>query len=559
MSRAIQIDKLTPKDLPAPPQAALKIVRACSNPQVHHDELTQLAASDPLLTAELLRVVNSSFFGMSREVHSISRAVNVLGQRVLRNLALCVSVRDALKSDAIPGFDIAIFWEDAIRRAVAARLLAESLKENGDDYFTAGLLQDFGLLIMFYLAPEQSEQWPELRTMDPDARYGKELALFQTTHDAVGKKLAETWSLPSDLTEAIGAHHRCDVDSQLLHKSLLCADWMGAVYTSLDKGSAIDKCRYWLNEHLGIDGDTCNALLARVPPTLKEAADALGLGVEEQQDFETIMRDANLRLAEANLSYQELNWRLQQTLNERDALQQELNRELELGREIQKSLLPSGTDPSFPVCGINLSARQLSGDFFDYFSLPDGRIYFNLGDVSGKGVNAALLMAKTSSLFRCLGKRISDLSQLMSVLNDELCETSTRGMFVTLCGGVFNPRTKEVVMANAGHMPAVVQSADGRFGKIEAMGPPLGVIAGIDFPAKKFSIDGASLYLFSDGVTEGHKADGKEMGFKGLLNLLRDVADLEPPRRLETIVSKFTSNDEPLRDDLTMLVVNGRI
>ncbi len=557
MNGGIQVERLTPKDLPAPPQAALKIVRACSNPNIHHDALSQLAASDPLLTAELLRVVNSPYFGLSREIQSIPRAVNVLGQRVLRNLALCVSVRDALKSDAIPGFDIASFWEEAIRRAVAARLLGEMLKDNGDNYFTAGLLQDFGLLIMFFLAPEAAPLWADMRAMDPDTRYGKELGEFQTTHDQIGRKLGQTWSLPADLTEAIGSHHACSADSPQLAKALLCADWMAAVYSANEKGAVLDKCRFWLADYFDIDGDAANALLAQMPHSVKEAADALGLGIEEQQDFEEIMREANLRLVEANLSYQELTWRLQQTLKERDELQSELNRELELAREIQQSLLPKSTEPGQAVYGINLSARQLSGDFYDCFALPDGRLYFNLGDVSGKGVNAALLMAKTSSLFRCLGKRINDPSQLLTVLNDELCETSTRGMFVTLCAGLYNPKTKEVIMVNAGHMPAVVHGADGKFGKLEASGPPLGVMANMTYPAKKFSIDGSSLYLFSDGVTEGHKANGEEMGFKGLLNLLRQVADLSPQDRLDRIAREFTSGDVPLRDDLTLVVVDG--
>ncbi len=88
---------------------------------------------------------------------------------------------------------------------------------------------------------------------------------------------------------------------------------------------------------------------------------------------------------------------------------------------------------------MNLPARTVSGDFFDYFDLPDGRICFNLGDVSGKGINASLLMAKTSSLYRCLGKSIPDPGRLLQLINREIFETTTRGMFVTMVAGLYDP------------------------------------------------------------------------------------------------------------------------
>ena len=99
-----------------------------------------------------------------------------------------------------------------------------------------------------------------------------------------------------------------------------------------------------------------------------------------------------------------LNARMAEALVE----QERIARELELAAEIQRSLLPEPGGHDFPVAGINYAARTVSGDFYDFFPLDDGRICFNLGDVSGKGMNAALLMAKTSSLYHCLGKTVHD-------------------------------------------------------------------------------------------------------------------------------------------------------
>jgi len=108
-----------------------------------------------------------------------------------------------------------------------------------------------------------------------------------------------------------------------------------------------------------------------------------------------------------------LNARMAEALVE----QERVRRELELAAEIQRNLLPAAEKPSFPIHGVNYPARTVSGDFYDFFVLDDGRICFTLGDVSGKGINAALLMAKTASLFRCLGKTIHEPGRLLSVIN----------------------------------------------------------------------------------------------------------------------------------------------
>ncbi len=115
-----------------------------------------------------------------------------------------------------------------------------------------------------------------------------------------------------------------------------------------------------------------------------------------------------------------LNARMAEALVE----QERVRRELELAAEIQRGLLPEPRPEPFPVHGVNFPARMVSGDFYDFFPLDDGRICFNLGDVSGKGMNAALLMAKTASLFRCLGKTIHEPGLLLGKVNAEIREAA---------------------------------------------------------------------------------------------------------------------------------------
>lgn len=242
--------------------------------------------------------------------------------------------------------------------------------------------------------------------------------------------------------------------------------------------------------------------------------------------------------------------------------QERTRRELELAAEMQRSLLPARRPEPFPVCGINLPARTVSGDFFDYFTLWDGRICFNLGDVSGKGVNAALLMAKASSLYRCLGKSILEPGKLLGLINREICETATRGMFVTMVGGIYDPRTGLVRMANAGHEPPLFRDSEGHWHSLAGEAPPLGISPDLypnaRFPEVELTLDGGSLYVFSDGVTEGHIKGKDALGVDGFMAFADQLQNLPPSDRLDRIGAEFETVDDELHDDLTILLIEHR-
>jgi len=241
--------------------------------------------------------------------------------------------------------------------------------------------------------------------------------------------------------------------------------------------------------------------------------------------------------------------------------QERVKREIELAAEIQRSLLPAaGSHADSGVVGLNVPARTVSGDFFDYFMLEDGRIGFSLGDVSGKGMNAALMMAKTISLYRCLGKAIHSPGRLLSLINTEVCETATRGMFVTLVGGIYDPTTGIVRLANAGHEPPLFRTADGVYTSLEAEAPPIGIMMNPGseepFPEMDIQLDGGALYVVTDGVTEGYKADKTELGLEGLKDILNEKADSAPLERLVMLAAVLEPGPEGLRDDLTAIIVD---
>jgi sigma-B regulation protein RsbU (phosphoserine phosphatase) len=232
---------------------------------------------------------------------------------------------------------------------------------------------------------------------------------------------------------------------------------------------------------------------------------------------------------------------------------QRVKRELELAAEIQRNLLPAARPAPFPVYGVNVPARTVSGDFYDFLPIDDARVAFCLGDVSGKGINAALLMAKTASLYRCLAKSVASPGELLARLNDEIVETATRGMFVTMAAGVYDASSGGVRIANAGHEPPLHHARDGGFVSLPAEAPPLGIVAGADFPETGLALAGGSLYLCSDGLTEACGEGGEALGAEGLRRLVTRFAGEPLAERVEAIAADVGKLE--LRDDLTLLAV----
>ena len=231
-----------------------------------------------------------------------------------------------------------------------------------------------------------------------------------------------------------------------------------------------------------------------------------------------------------------------------------VRRELDLAAEIQRSLLPAKAERAFPVAGANLPARAVSGDFFDFLPIDEGQVAFCLGDVSGKGMNAALLMAKTASLYRLLAKDMRSPGELLSRLNDEICETATRGMFVTMAAGVYDPRRGFARLANAGHEPPLYRAPDGSLARYPAEAPPLGIVPGIEFGEIDVLMRGGAIYLCSDGLTEAIEPGGEPLGQEGLARLIERFAAKPLAERIDAIAGAAANYD--LHDDLTLLGVS---
>ncbi len=171
-------------------------------------------------------------------------------------------------------------------------------------------------------------------------------------------------------------------------------------------------------------------------------------------------------------------------------------------------------------------------------------------------------MAKSISLFRCLCKVMEDISEIISLMNNELCETSVRGMFVTFAGGCLHPESNELSIINMGHLPPFLVG-ERQIQKIEAQGPPLGVIPGIMNPAKQFSLKNSRLFLYTDGFTEGRlkkgspKEVGRELGVKGFLRWLLQSRKMSIDEQISFIREQCKTQLAPRSDDQTLMILSG--
>lgn len=246
------------------------------------------------------------------------------------------------------------------------------------------------------------------------------------------------------------------------------------------------------------------------------------------------------------------NARLTQSMVE----QERLRRELELAAAVQRNLLPPPQAADAAVHGLSRPARGVSGDFYDILPLPDGRIVFALADVSGKGMNAALVMVKTHTLFRSWAKRLADPGRLLARIEAELCETMSFGMFVTMVVGIYDPRRHEVRFSNAGHEPPLWRDTLGIYRDFPAGDPPLGIQCKLEnnrYREVVLPLAGGTFYLFTDGATEGRLADGSMPGSEGMRGLIEAHVDEPAAQRLEHIAAHFGGE---LRDDLTLLLID---
>jgi|TARA_Y100000816_G_scaffold80089_1_gene54690 sigma-B regulation protein RsbU (phosphoserine phosphatase) len=234
-----------------------------------------------------------------------------------------------------------------------------------------------------------------------------------------------------------------------------------------------------------------------------------------------------------------------------------MQKEIEIVGDIQKTLLSQNKKDPFPIAGINIPAKVVSGDFYNFSDLGEGRFGFGVADVSGKGIKSSLLMSKASSLYRCLSKTVFSAAELLKILNDEICETASRGMFVTMVIGIYDSNKKELLISNAGHEPPLIFSKGETFSNFEEAGPPLGIAPKFKFTEKLISFKESSMYIFTDGITEMKDSKGEMLGQEGFQDYIKKYQNIPSSQRLNKIIEDLIKSGRIQKDDLTIVTIDS--
>ena len=241
-----------------------------------------------------------------------------------------------------------------------------------------------------------------------------------------------------------------------------------------------------------------------------------------------------------------------------------LKNDLEIARQIQQAMLPSGqfAAPGVETAGVSRPANTVGGDFFDVIPLDDGRIVIALGDVAGKGSPAALLMALLLAMLRTLVDEKLEPPELMTRLNVQVCRQTPRTRFITLFYAVFDPRIGELTYVSAGHTPPLLLRKGGSCERLTEGGIALGMFDHSTYTAGHATLDVDDLVgVYSDGITEAENPAGTpfdEAGLESALKASRMLATSAIPAAIVRSVEQFTA-DTRLADDLTILVLRRRL
>ena len=249
-------------------------------------------------------------------------------------------------------------------------------------------------------------------------------------------------------------------------------------------------------------------------------------------------------------------------LIEEALLRSAMEKEREIAEEVWKRFLPSKLPD---VEGFELAARcdpaqKVGGDYYDVIYLGDGRTLIALGDVSGSGMPAALLMSNLQAALRVSLGTMPDLEQLAAMINTHLCSTTDPERFATLFLGIMNPSERSLKFVNAGHNPPLLFHKDGSYDELPATGIPVGFLPDAPFEAPEITLEmGDRLIIVSDGIPEAFAPSEEMFGDERLVELIRSLSGESAQTMIEAILSAvndWSKGSTAYQDDRTLLIVN---
>ena len=239
-----------------------------------------------------------------------------------------------------------------------------------------------------------------------------------------------------------------------------------------------------------------------------------------------------------------------------------IDKELEYAKQIQLSALPTNfpDDENYSIYADMIAAKEVGGDFYDFYKLDDSTVAFLAADVSGKGIPAAMFMMTAKTIIKDLAESGMAVNDIFTKANEKLCENNESGMFVTAWMGILDLKTGNVQFANAGHNPPLLKRANGEFEYLKTKaGFVLAGMEGIRYRVGEITINpGDRLFLYTDGVPEATNSENKLYGEDRLLTFMNQNSNIEATKLLPALKNNIDEfvGEAPQFDDITMLMLD---
>jgi diguanylate cyclase (GGDEF)-like protein len=296
-------------NLPSLPSVAVQVLDLAGKANVDIAEIARVISKDPALSTKILRTVNSSFYGRSQHVSTISHALVIMGLQSVKTLVLGFSLVNNLSKTKTKGFQHLVYWRRSIYSATAARTFASKLNVvQQEEAFLAALLQDIGMLV---LSQVLGQRYSEISERGPTHQ---ELIKVETqdlgmTHAEVGALLAEQWKLPPVLVTPIGSSHSAasaaDPALKVLTQLVQLSGWCADIFVEENPGASISQVHAFCAQNFKIDDAGCDQILGEIAAKTKEVASLFEINLGTAADYESILKKANEALVEITLQSQQ--------------------------------------------------------------------------------------------------------------------------------------------------------------------------------------------------------------------------------------------------------------
>jgi serine phosphatase RsbU (regulator of sigma subunit) len=524
-------------------------------------------------------------------VVSIKQAMQLLGLRSVKVLALSFSVVSTLSGD--DNFDYEAYWRRSLTMGVAGRMLAKATRyHQSEEAFTAGLLADVGMVAAWRCAKDLYQPVLQARAANQNRTLiSIEREMLGVGHTYLSAFLLKTWGLPEDICQAIACHHGEEMEE--LHegtKRLALIIWAAADIAALFckdlQGYELPVVKGHCKDLLGISDEALEQVLVELEVHVRDTADALSLSLGQLSNYAQLQQDASAQLAQ--LSMQAELERAASSKREEAALQKvdeatsqisemktqmntlevkahaadTLQHSVQVASQRQRRLLPA-VPPQMAGAQIGViysPAEHLSGDFYDFISLDDKGVGLIVGDVSGHGIEAGMLMGICKRSLNQYLRQTADPVKAISLANNDLCQNLDQESFVTACIVVYEPAQQTIMASSAGHTPPLIfKSASRAFMELPCNGPILGVTENMEYQGSAVLPlePGDIMLLTTDGILECMNSRNEQFGKERMQEVVcmqAGGAAQEIAGSFRRALDEWTGGQAP-HDDITVLVL----